>query len=66
MTSNAKHFQKIFIWLLILSCFVAGFIFDGARHLEGRITALENCPVLMGHVHPETNKGFTGEARAVK
>ena len=34
----------------------------GARHLENRITALENRPVLMGHVHPETNKRFTGRA----
>ena len=38
----------------------------GAKHLEGRITALENCPVLMEHVHPETNKGFTREPVAVR
>ena len=32
MTSNAKHFQKIFVWLLILSCFMAGWMVDGFRH----------------------------------
>jgi len=34
----------------------------GAKHLEGRIMALENRPALIEHVHPETNKGFTGGA----
>ncbi|KKU46089.1 MAG: hypothetical protein UX65_C0010G0020 [Parcubacteria group bacterium GW2011_GWB1_46_8] len=33
-----------------------------AAHLEGRITALENRPILIEHIHPETNKGFTGKA----
>ena len=31
MTSNAKHFRNIFVWLLILSCFMAGWMFDGFR-----------------------------------
>ena len=32
----------------------------GARRLENRIEVLENRPALMEHVHPETNKKFTG------
>ena len=32
----------------------------GARRLESRITALESH--VRNHIHPETNKGFTGEA----
>ena len=31
MTSNAKYFKNIFIWLMVLSCFVAGWTFDGFR-----------------------------------
>ena len=31
-----------------------------ARRLENRIEVLENRPALMEHVHPETNKKFTG------
>jgi len=37
-----------------------------SRSLENRITALEDRPVLMEHIHPETNKGFTRAPVAVR
>ena len=38
----------------------------GAKYLKNRIKTLEDRPVLMEHIHPETNKGFTGALIAVR